>query len=68
MAKVELDRKVAGLRSARSPRLHTATGVTAKDVAATVSKLHCNDYVAVSHQPGLVIAPVGGTNRGSDPA
>lgn len=29
VAKVELDRKAAGLRSARLPRLPTATGVTA---------------------------------------
>jgi len=35
--------------SAKSLRLHTATGVTAKAVAATVSKLHSNNYVAVSH-------------------
>ena len=42
MAKVELDRNAAGLRSARLPRLGTATGMT-----ATVSKLHCDDYVAV---------------------
>jgi hypothetical protein len=44
MAKVELDRKAAGLRSARLSRLHTAI-----DMAATVSKLHGGDYVAVSH-------------------
>ena len=46
MAKVKLDRKAAGLRSARLLRLYTAT-----DMAATISKLmlHCNDYVAVSH-------------------
>ena len=60
MAKVESDHKVAGLRSARLPKLHTATGVT-----ATVGKLHCNDYVAVLHQPGLVIAPVGGRHKTS---
>ena len=46
MAKVELDRKAAGLRLVRLPRLHTAI-----DMAATVSKLtlHCNNYVAVSY-------------------
>ena len=38
MAKVELDRKAAGLRSARLPRLCTATGLT-----ATISKLHHDD-------------------------
>ena len=40
MAKVELDRKAVGLRSARLSRLRTATGLT-----ATVGKLHRNDYV-----------------------
>ena len=44
MAKVELDRKAAGLMSARLPRLHTAT-----DATATISKLHYDDYVAVLH-------------------
>jgi hypothetical protein len=51
IARVELDRKAMGLRSARLLRLHTAI----------VNKLHCGDYVAVSHQPGLVIASVRGT-------
>lgn len=57
IARVELDHKAAGLRSACLPRLHTAT----------VNKLHGNDCVAVSHWPGLVIALVGGTNQGGDP-
>ena len=38
MAKVKLDRKAAGLRSARLLRLRTATGLT-----ATISKLHRDD-------------------------
>ena len=37
------NRKTAGLRSARLPRLHTAT-----DMAAPVN-YSCDDYVAVSH-------------------
>lgn len=57
IARVELDRKAAGLRSAYLPRLHTAT----------VNKLHGDDCVAVSHWPGLVIALVRGTNQGSEP-
>ena len=40
MAKVEFDCKAAGLRSARLPRLCTATGST-----ATLSKFHCANYV-----------------------
>jgi hypothetical protein len=39
---------------------HELSVVADKALAATVSKLHCNDYVAVSRQLGLVIAPVEG--------
>jgi len=47
---VELDRKAARLRSACLPRLYTATGM-----AATESKLHCDDYMAVSLDETLLI-------------
>lgn len=40
MAKVKLDYKAAGLRSARLLRVRIAIGLT-----ATISKLYCNNYV-----------------------
>ena len=59
MAKVKLDRKAAGLRSARLPRLRTATGLT-----AAVSKLHHDDYMG---RAGLFCASRS-TDQGGDHA
>jgi hypothetical protein len=48
VAKVELDRKAAGLRSARLPRLSTATGVTASQLclaAAVITPVQAQNNV-----------------------
>jgi len=63
VAEVELHRKAAGLRSARLPRLYTATGM-----AATVSELHYDDMRLFRTSQDWAIVPVGGTNWGGDPA